>query len=68
MNCTQCQEKTEVLETRKYKPYPTWTMRQRKCLSCGFTFKTLEMSIEDFQEALTTPTAEPTRDIIEFED
>ena len=55
MNCTQCDTKTEVLETRKYKDYPTWNVRTRKCLTCNQTFRTLEMTIEDFQKALSTP-------------
>jgi transcriptional regulator NrdR family protein len=54
MNCTQCDNKTEVLETRKYKDYPTWNIRTRKCLTCTHQFKTLEMTIEDFQKALST--------------
>ena len=62
MNCPECDEKTEVLETRKYKLYPTWNMRQRKCLSCSFTFKTLEMSIADFQQAISS-----NEDVVEFE-
>jgi transcriptional regulator NrdR family protein len=66
MNCPECDtSKTEVLETRKYKDYPKWNCRLRKCLTCDHRFKTLEMTLEDFQNALATP--EP-NDTIEFED
>jgi len=58
MHCPQCDTKTEVLETRKYKDYPTWNLRVRKCQPCNHTFRTLEMTLEDFQKALSTPTAE----------
>jgi len=68
MNCPECDTpKTEVLETRKYKDYERWNYRLRKCLACDYRFKTLEMTIEDFQNALTEP-AEPNDNIIEFED
>ena len=59
MNCPYCQEKTEVLATRKYKDYPDWNLRIRKCHPCEHTFRTLEMTIEEFQQALATPTADP---------
>lgn len=42
-----------MLATRKYKDYPDWNLRIRKCHPCDHTFKTLEMTIEDFQQALT---------------
>jgi transcriptional regulator NrdR family protein len=59
MNCPSCDTpKTDVLETRKYKDYPGWNYRLRKCIACNYRFKTLEMTIEDFQNALTTPTEE----------
>jgi transcriptional regulator NrdR family protein len=64
MNCPSCSApKTEVLETRKYKDYPHWNYRLRKCIACDYRFKTLEMTIEDFQNALATPTED--RDTVE---
>lgn len=53
-------------ETRKYKDYERWNYRLRKCLACDYRFKTLEMTIEDFQNAIATPA--PDDNIIEFED
>jgi len=68
MNCPECDTpKTEVLETRKYKDYEKWNHRLRKCLACDYRFKTLEMTLEDFQNAIATP-AEPNDNVIEFED
>jgi transcriptional regulator NrdR family protein len=66
MNCPECDTpKTEVLETRKYKDYSKWNYRLRQCLACDYRFKTLEMTIEDFQNALATP--EPDDNVIEFD-
>jgi len=54
MNCPECEGRTEVLETRKYKLYPKWNYRLRQCLTCNTKVKTLEMTLEDFQNALTS--------------
>ena len=47
MKCTQCQEKTEVMETRVMPEQERWSKRRRKCLSCEHIFWTVEMPAED---------------------
>ena len=47
MKCPNCQEKTEVAETRVIEENPRWTKRRRVCKHCGFKLWTVEMPAED---------------------
>ena len=47
MKCHNCQEKTQVEETRVLPENPRWTKRRRVCKHCGFTLWTIEMPAED---------------------
>jgi transcriptional regulator NrdR family protein len=47
MKCPNCQEKTEVAETRVIEENPRWTKRRRVCTKCGFKLWTVEMPAED---------------------
>jgi transcriptional regulator NrdR family protein len=40
MNCTQCQSRTDVYDTRVL--HDMGVRRKRKCVECGFRFATLE--------------------------
>jgi transcriptional regulator NrdR family protein len=47
VKCHNCQEKTQVEETRVLPENPRWTKRRRVCKHCGFTLWTIEMPAED---------------------
>jgi transcriptional regulator NrdR family protein len=47
MKCLNCEEKTEVSETRIIEENPRWTKRRRVCKHCGFKLWTVEMPAED---------------------
>lgn len=47
MKCFNCQEKTEVAETRVIEENPRWTKRRRVCKQCSQTLWTVEMPVED---------------------
>jgi transcriptional regulator NrdR family protein len=47
MKCHNCQEKTEVEETRVLPENPRWTKRRRVCKNCGLKLWTVEMPAED---------------------
>jgi transcriptional regulator NrdR family protein len=47
MKCLNCEEKTEVAETRVVAENPRWTKRRRVCTKCGFKLWTVEMPAED---------------------
>jgi transcriptional regulator NrdR family protein len=47
MKCLNCEEKTEVSETRVIEENPRWTKRRRVCKHCNFTLWTVEMPAED---------------------
>jgi transcriptional regulator NrdR family protein len=47
MKCLNCEEKTEVSETRVIEENPRWTKRRRVCKHCGFKLWTVEMPAED---------------------
>ena len=47
MKCLNCEEKTEVAETRVIEENPRWTKRRRVCKHCGFKLWTVEMPAED---------------------
>jgi transcriptional regulator NrdR family protein len=47
MKCPNCQEKTEVAETRVIEENPRWTKRRRVCKQCDFKLWTVEMPAED---------------------
>jgi transcriptional regulator NrdR family protein len=47
MKCLNCQEKTEVAETRVLEENSRWTKRRRVCKHCGFKLWTVEMPAED---------------------
>ena len=49
-HCPHCgNAKSEVLETRRYKEYESWTQRTRRCYNCNQTFKTVELSLGDLE-------------------
>ena len=39
MNCPKCDCKTKIIDTRKYS---TMVIRVRKCIKCGYIFRTIE--------------------------
>jgi transcriptional regulator NrdR family protein len=47
MKCLNCEEKTEVAETRVVAENPRWTKRRRVCKQCDFKLWTVEMPAED---------------------
>jgi transcriptional regulator NrdR family protein len=47
MKCLNCEEKTEVAETRVIEENSRWTKRRRVCKHCGFKLWTVEMPVED---------------------
>lgn len=47
MNCPVCGENTKVVDSR---PDTDNVMRMRKCLVCGYKFKTLEVDDDLFEK------------------
>jgi len=47
MKCLNCQQKTEVMETRVMPEQERWIKRRRLCRSCNTQLWTVEMPAED---------------------
>ena len=59
MKCPECEAKTETTQTRSYRDPSTslpYVERYRRCLECGYRFKSIEARIEDVPALLQLKT------------
>ena len=53
MRCLNCEETTtKTHDVRQHEDEFPYTVRKRRCLSCGYEYRTIEVPLEVFNNAM----------------